>query len=78
MTNPYLAYTLLIYAAIDGIKNKKALREPVNYNLYTAPKEVLDKLELLPETLEEAKKVAKDSEFIKKILNQRIIDNYLN
>lgn len=78
MTNPYLAYTLLIYAAIDGIKNKKALREPVNYNLYTAPKEVLDKLEILPETLEEAKKVAKDSEFIKKILNQRIIDNYLN
>ena len=78
MTNPYLAYTLLIYAAIDGIKNKKSLREPVNYNLYTAPKEVLDKLELLPETLEEAKKIAKDSEFIKKILNQKIIDNYLN
>lgn len=77
MVNPYLAFALLIYAALDGINSKKQLRDAVNYNLYTAPKDVIDKLELLPTTLDEAKKVASKSEFIKKYINEKLLDSYL-
>ena len=77
MVNPYLAFSLLIYAAIDGITNKYKLRDAVNDNLYTAKKEILDKLELLPVNLNEAKEVARKSEFIKKHLNKNILDSYL-
>ena len=77
MINPYIAFALLIYAAIDGIKNKKELRDAVDYNLYNAPKEVIEKLDLLPTTLDEAKEVAKNSKFINEHLNKKIIDNYL-
>ena len=77
MVNPYLAFALLIYAAIDGIKNKKELREAVDYNLYYAPKEILDKLDTLPATLEEAKEIARNSKFINEHLNKKIIENYL-
>ncbi len=77
MVNPYLAFALLIYAAIDGIKNKKQLRDAVNYNLYTAPKEILDSLEVLPLSLEEAKAKAKNSEFINKYVTKEILDSYI-
>ncbi|MBR3400955.1 MAG: glutamine synthetase, partial [Parasporobacterium sp.] len=39
--NPYLAYALLIYAGIDGIRNKLALPDPADLNLFTAGPEVL-------------------------------------
>ncbi len=77
MVNPYLAFTLLIYAAIDGIDNKKKLRDAVNYNLYTAPKEIIDKLEKLPESLSEAKKIARKSDFINKYINKMLLSSYL-
>ena len=77
MVNPYLAFTLLIYAAIDGIDNKKKLRDAVNYNLYTAPKEIIDKLEKLPESLSEAKEIARKSDFINKYINKMLLSSYL-
>ena len=77
MVNPYVAFSLLIYAAIDGINNKKKLRDAVNYNLYTAPKEIIEKLEKLPESLNEAKEIAKKSEFINKYINEMLLSSYL-
>ena len=77
MVNPYLAFTLLIYAAIDGIDNKKKLRDAVNYNLYTAPKEIIDKLEKLPVSLSEAKEIARKSDFINKSINKMLLSSYL-
>jgi len=32
--NPYLVFALLIYAGLDGIKNKSELDKPANFNLY--------------------------------------------
>lgn len=68
MANPYIAFALLIYAGLEGIEKKLSVPEAVNENLFTAPKSVTDRLETLPQSLEEAKKLARESEFIQKYL----------
>ncbi len=77
LINPYLAFSLLIYAAMDGIKNKYKLRESVDADLNKADNALLNKLDKLPESLDEAKKIALKSEFVKKFVPKEIIDNYL-
>ncbi len=65
MINPYVAYTLLINAAMDGIENELQPPEPVNVNLYTAAPEITEALELLPQSYSQAAEIARNSEFIK-------------
>ena len=74
--NPYLAYALLIYAGIDGIRNKLTLPAPADLNLFTAGPEVLEKYDTLPLDLAEAKALAKQSPFIKGHISQAILDIY--
>jgi len=69
MANPYIAYSLLIYAGLDGIEKDMKLCEPIEMNLSTASPEITSKLERLPESLREAVELAKNSEFIKKHLS---------
>lgn len=76
MANPYLAYTLLLRAGLDGIKRGLVPPEPQDMNLFTAPTEVLAKLSRLPESLNEAVKLARNSEFVKSIIPSSIIDSY--
>lgn len=64
--NPYVAFSLLIAAALDGIENNLVPPESVDYNLYTAGDEVTNKLSLLPQSYEQAAEIARNSEFIKK------------
>ncbi len=56
--NPYLAYTAIIMAGLDGIRNQidpqKEGYGPIEKNLYSLPKEELDKIKSFPATLEEA------------------------
>lgn len=66
--NPYLAYALVIFAGLDGVKRGLLPPEPVNVNLYTAGPEVTGSLQALPQTLAEAKRVAAESEFIRSTL----------
>ena len=63
--NPYIAITLLIEAAIDGIKNKITAPEATEENLFD--NKIASKLGLkaLPQSLDEAKKIAMESEFVK-------------
>ena len=42
MTNPYIAYTLLIYAGMYGLEHDLQLCPASDFNVYTAPAEVLD------------------------------------
>lgn len=71
--NPYLAFALLIYAGVDGILTKKKLRNSTDINLYTADKSVTKNLDVLPQTLKEAVEVAKNSEFISKVLHKELV-----
>ncbi len=73
MANIYIAYALLIYAGLDGIKRKLPLQEPLNVNLYTADESITANLEELPKSLEEAQEVARNSEFIKSVLPDGIL-----
>ena len=66
--NPYIAFALLIYAGLDGIRNRAPLPDPVDANLFTADAAVTDALETLPATLEEAKDLARASAFIREYL----------
>ena len=62
--NPYIVFTLLIYAALDGIKNNLVPPEAVKKNLF----EKDSNCPTLPDTLDSAKKIAEKSSFIKEAL----------
>ena len=78
MANPYIAYTLLIYASMHGIENKLPLPEPANVNLFRADSDTLAKYRTLPRSLAEAKKYACNSTFIGAHLPQSLIHHFCN
>ena len=72
LCNPYLAFTLLINAAIEGIKNQIEPPAVTEENLFD--EEVAKKCELkaLPKSLSEAKRLAQNSSFVKKVFGELI------
>lgn len=76
--NPYLAFTLLIYAALDGIKNNLVPPPAVDGNLFEADIKTVSSLQMLPDTIEEAKRKACGSEFIKNCLGEGILKVFLD
>ena len=78
LANPYIAYTLLIYAGLYGIQNKLELPEPANVNLFTADAETLANYKTLPLTLAEARKRAFDSSFVRDHLPLSLIEYFCN
>ncbi len=71
--NPYITFALLIYAGLDGILNKKKLRNSTDINLFKADQSVTKNLDVLPQTLKEAIKYAQNSEFISMHLPKEIV-----
>lgn len=67
-SNVYLVYALVIYAGIEGIKDKLILEEETVNDAYVTGGEKL------PESLKDAKKAAYESEFVNKYLPKRIVD----
>jgi glutamine synthetase len=74
--NPYLAYTMLIYAGLDGINNNLYLPPVADFDLFSADESVTKDFDTLPESLAQAKKLAAESGFVKALLPQRLIDIY--
>ena len=74
--NPYLAFSLLIYAGLEGIREQLPLCAPSDFNLYTANAEALSSLEKLPENLEEARRKAASSKFIREHIPTGIFTAY--
>jgi glutamine synthetase len=74
--NPYLAFALMINAALYGIENKLELPEPLNVNLYRADPASISALEQLPSSLDEARRAASSSGFIKANVPREILDIY--
>ena len=77
LINPYVAFTLLIYAGMDGILNNYKLRQSVDSDLNKASNILLEKLDTLPLSLEDAKNEARNSKFVKKYIPKELLDNYL-
>lgn len=76
MANPYLAFTLMIYAGLYGIENKLELPMVADINLFKAEEETLKKYKKLPQDLKSACKIAKNSDFIKKHIPASILNIY--
>lgn len=74
--NSYLAFALLIYASMYGIKENLELPEPADLNLFKAPVEVLANFRQLPGNLPAACQEAKNSSFIKKCIPKAITELY--
>lgn len=78
LTNPYVAFALLIYAGLDGIENGLVLPKNESGNLFSADESVLKGLEKLPTDFSSACKIAVDSDFIKAHIPQAILNLYRN
>ena len=74
--NPYLTFTLLIHAGLDGIERGLVPLKPVDFNMYTADSDILEKLPSLPSDLKEALDIAVQSEFIRRILPKKTFEKY--
>ncbi|HYE30358.1 MAG TPA: type I glutamate--ammonia ligase [Methylomirabilota bacterium] len=65
--NPYLAYTALLMAGLDGVINKIHPGEPMDKNIYELPPEELKKVPNVPGSLGEAlDALEKDHDFLLK------------
>lgn len=78
MANPYIAYTLLIYASLQGIHHKWELPSAADLNLYQASEEALKQYDKLPHSLTQAKELAQKSLFINTHLPEQLIQAYCN
>ncbi len=65
--NPYLAFSALLMAGLDGIENKIDPGDPLDKDIYDLPPEELANVPVMPGSLEEAiSELDKDHEFLLK------------
>ena len=76
--NPYLAFTLMIYAGLYGLQNKLNMPNSANINLYKASAETLAEFRKLPESFSCACEIAASSEFIKEHVPAAVLNIYCN
>jgi glutamine synthetase len=74
--NPYLAFTLLIKAGLEGIKEGRELGKSVDGNLYELSGD--KSIETLPANLKEALSIMKESKFVNDALGDFIFNKFLN
>jgi len=68
--NPYLTFSVLLKAGLDGVINELQAPSPINYNLYDLGIEKIKEkgIELLPSTLKDALKELKKDPVVKSAL----------
>jgi len=79
--NGYLAWSAMLMAMIDGIKNKIDPGEPLDRNIYEMSEKELEKIDKVPESLEESiNALEADHEFLLQgnVFTQSLIDSYIN
>ena len=76
LTNPYLAFALLIFAGLEGVKNNYSLPEKSNMDMYEAGVDAVKNYEKLPQSFKEAKKFALESDFASKYVPGSILNIY--
>ena len=77
--NPYLLFSVLLAAGIDGIEKKMPLPEPLEANVYRmSDAELSDRgVAKLPRTLDEAIRLAENSELLTQTLGTTAMNNFL-
>lgn len=78
--NPYLAFTAMLMAGLDGIRNRIDPGEPLDKNLYDLPPQERDSVPRIAVSLEESlEALDKDREFLKAgdVFSDDLIDGYI-
>ena len=75
-SNPYLAFALLIYAALEGITSNTKLPKPANINFFRAEEEELASFRKLPGCIADARAIADASAFVKEHLPESVVRIY--
>ncbi|PIP67524.1 MAG: glutamine synthetase [Candidatus Omnitrophica bacterium CG22_combo_CG10-13_8_21_14_all_43_16] len=77
--NPYLAFSVMLAAGLEGITKKYKLSEPANDNIYHMSEEEKAKagINSLPEDLLEAIKIAEKSKLIKECLGDKLFEYFI-
>ena len=79
--NPYLAFSALLMAGLDGIQNKIHPGEPLDRDLYDLEAEELDTIESTPASLAESLDALEDDhEYLLKgdVITQDVIDTWID
>ena len=83
--NPYFAYSAILMAGLDGIKNKINPKDynwgPFDFNLYELPESKKAKLKQLPKNLDEAiEALNKDHDYllVDGVFSKVLIENWIN
>ncbi len=77
--NPYLAFSVMLRAGLEGIKNKYPLPEPLEVSAYEMEEieRKARKIEELPGSLIEAIEIAEESKLLKETLGEHIYTKFL-
>jgi glutamine synthetase len=78
--NPYIAFSALLMAGLDGVENRIDPGEPLDKNIYELPPEELKKVPSMPGSLTEAcDELEEDHEFLLKgdVFTQDVIDTWI-
>ena len=75
-SNPYLAFAVLIYAAVEGIEQRIELPAEANINFFRADASELGGFRKLPGCLNDAKRIAAESDFIKNCIPEAVLRIY--
>jgi glutamine synthetase len=78
--NPYFAFTAMMLAGLDGIKNKIKPGDPMDKDLYDLPPEEEKKIQTVSFSLQQAlEELDRDREFLKAgdVFNDSLIDAYI-
>jgi glutamine synthetase len=77
--NPYLVFSVMLAAGLEGIKHEIPLPDAVEQNLSSLSGAELKKrgVEILPQSLGEAISIAEESKFLKEALGDHIFDSLI-
>lgn len=77
--NPYLAFSVMLAAGLEGIEKRYSLPEPANNNIYRMTEEERQraKIQSLPEDLLEAIKITENSELVRRALGDRVFEYFI-
>ena len=77
--NPYLAFSVMLAAGLEGIKKNYKLSEPANDNIYNMSEERRNRagIKSLPEDLLEAIKITENSRLVKECLGNKVFEYFI-
>lgn len=77
--NPYLCFSVMLAAGVEGIEKRYELPPPVDENVFDMDEKERKRrgIEVLPGSLDEAIALAEKSELLKKVLGEHVFESFI-